>query len=217
MSNIDRTRFVDISEDDFEIIKCGICLAMFDRPLVTSCCQQSYCSVCIKQWIRNAKTCPNCRKQLTEKKLTVPPRFSMNMINNKLIYCEHKSHGCDAQIKLGDLSSHLKCCQFSPHNRCQLCGQIKNSGHNCVAQMSDRVANLHTELQMANENNAKLKEKLNAKKAKIMQMKKTFHEEMNAKQTELNRVKEMCEELQNKSQTIDVRFISVFVLQFINI
>ncbi len=70
----DLSRFVDISDADEQDLSCGICHEMLSSPVVTQCCQQMFCKLCIEEWLKNSKTCPFDRKDLTISGLSQPPR-----------------------------------------------------------------------------------------------------------------------------------------------
>ncbi|RWS29903.1 E3 ubiquitin-protein ligase RNF4-like isoform X1 [Leptotrombidium deliense] len=57
-----------------KIIKCSVCLedvnsieSKGDRKLISTNCGHIFCETCIKETIRNTKSCPTCRKKLTQK------------------------------------------------------------------------------------------------------------------------------------------------------
>lgn len=54
---------------------CHICLGTPQKPLLTTCCQNIYCSQCVLQWLQTKKTCPLCRIQITSEMLVLiyPP------------------------------------------------------------------------------------------------------------------------------------------------
>ncbi len=217
MPGFDRSRFVTLTDEEYEDIKCGICLGVLNNPLVTQCCQQSYCFDCINEWIKNSKTCPNCRKGLTKTKLIPPPRFSSNLIEKLDIYCDYKQMGCNQGLKLGQLSQHLKSCAFNPINKCSVCGEVKAEGHNCgqkletiVVGLKEQIESLKTknkgleeEVKRLNKSNTKLRSELRRKNTQNMDLQNKFDKELKVK----------CDENQNlcstvsqlESQTIDLK------------
>jgi SNF2 family DNA or RNA helicase len=44
---------------------CQICLSPYEKAIVLSCCQTTYCGVCIYKWLRSKPTCPHCRSIVT--------------------------------------------------------------------------------------------------------------------------------------------------------
>ena len=65
MPGIDRRRVVGKDEEELDEFTCSICQDIFDEPVVTQCCRQSFCTVCINEWLEDNNTCPNDRKGLT--------------------------------------------------------------------------------------------------------------------------------------------------------
>ncbi|KAG7375614.1 hypothetical protein PHYPSEUDO_000465 [Phytophthora pseudosyringae] len=43
---------------------CPICLGSFERPVLVSCCGQSFCRSCLDDALRQADACPMCRSPL---------------------------------------------------------------------------------------------------------------------------------------------------------
>ncbi|ETK97329.1 hypothetical protein L917_00097 [Phytophthora nicotianae] len=43
---------------------CPICLGRFERPVLVSCCGQSFCRSCLDDALRQADACPMCRSPL---------------------------------------------------------------------------------------------------------------------------------------------------------
>ncbi len=49
----DTNRFIGLSDQLIEELKCGICLEILRKPVVTHCCRQTFCEDCIKSWLRS--------------------------------------------------------------------------------------------------------------------------------------------------------------------
>ncbi len=47
---------------------CMICLDGLTNPVATKCCTTTYCVICIKGWLTNKRSCPNCRAIIDESK-----------------------------------------------------------------------------------------------------------------------------------------------------
>jgi hypothetical protein len=47
---------------------CMICCDGLTNPVATKCCTQAFCVVCIKAWLAQKPSCPNCRARLDESK-----------------------------------------------------------------------------------------------------------------------------------------------------
>ena len=67
-------QFVDLSESDEQDLSCGICHNILSSPVVTKCCQQMFCKICIEEWLKNSRTCPIDRQTMNLSDLNQPPR-----------------------------------------------------------------------------------------------------------------------------------------------
>jgi hypothetical protein len=85
MSGYELSRFVQISQSEIEEYTCSICHDILRNPIVTNCCLQTFCELCINEWLETNNTCPYDRKQLDKSQLSRPPRFVNNILimNNK--------------------------------------------------------------------------------------------------------------------------------------
>ncbi|KAI6177398.1 RING-type domain-containing protein [Aphelenchoides bicaudatus] len=44
-----------------DLLKCSLCLKLFEEPVVLNCCSQRYCEKCLKSYTKlNGLKCPNC-------------------------------------------------------------------------------------------------------------------------------------------------------------
>ena len=81
MPGIDRQRVVGKDEEELDEFICSICRDIFDEPVVTQCCRQSFCTVCIHQWLVDNNTCPYDRKQLNANQLFPASRMTINLLD----------------------------------------------------------------------------------------------------------------------------------------
>ena len=135
MPGIDKRRVVGKDEEDLDELTCGICQDIFDEPVVTLCCRQTYCKSCINQWLSNNNTCPNDRQNLTVNMLAQPPRLVLNILNKLQVKCENYGSVCDYILALEQMKEHTKTC-----NTCGGCKElnkvIKNKDENiCILQV----------------------------------------------------------------------------------
>ena len=139
---IDRSKFVDESEEDIEEFTCRICYGIFDDPVVTQCCQQTYCRQCIRKWLSEHKSCPNDKKDLTSDGLRPAPIALINLLENLKIKCNYEEKGCPAVVALGNLSQHVTNCKFRSTKLCSNCGLIKDIGvstHDCIGSLVRQI------------------------------------------------------------------------------
>ena len=152
MPGIDRQRIVDKSEDELDELSCGICHDIFTDPVVTLCCRQTYCSLCIHKWLIDNNSCPNDRQKLIAKDVIPAPRMVINLLNKLKIKCENHSKGCEVIMSIADIDKHLSVCD----KNCDSCKTLKTK----IAESESRVKQLTTRL-VSLENEVKdLKEKV---------------------------------------------------------
>lgn len=147
MTGYDKSRIVDVSSTDLDEFTCCICCGIFNEPVVTQCCRQTYCKVCITEWLTSNQTCPNDRKPLQTNGLSPLPRFVVNLLINMKIKCEHD--GCKTIVKIGELGEHIETCKLGPNAKCATCGLKKSNGdtHDCIAELIIRNKNISDELE----------------------------------------------------------------------
>lgn len=134
MPGYDKSRFLNKDSKDLDEFICGICQAVFIDPVVTQCCQQTYCSDCIHEWLNNSNTCPNDRSTLAINDLLPPPRAFKNLLNNLLMTCENSDEGCPVKIKISEMDKHSIECEYRPNSLCKVCkvSRQRASTHNCL-------------------------------------------------------------------------------------
>ena len=100
------------TDKQLEQIICGICDNLAAEPMVTQCCGQVYCSLCIvRSFLENnlCSDCQNCHNIITPDKIKQSPHIMPNDIKVK---CINRDNGCDAVLKANELDVHLKECLF---------------------------------------------------------------------------------------------------------
>ncbi|CAG2168504.1 unnamed protein product [Oppiella nova] len=134
MSGFDKTRVVGVSDEELDEYTCGICLQVFVNPVVTQCCQQSYCSECINGWLSDNNTCPNDRKSLSREGVGPAPRVLVNLLNKMKVKCDFYLKGCESVVKMCELLQHLDYCDYSERQKCKTCELPidGNTQHNCI-------------------------------------------------------------------------------------
>ena len=137
MSGFDRSRVVGVSDEELDEYTCGICLEVFVDPVVTQCCQQTYCRECIYGWLSDNNTCPNDRKELSREGLGPAPRFVVNLLNNMKVKCDFYANGCESVVKMCELSQHIENCNFNANQKCKTCELPidGNTEHNCIENL----------------------------------------------------------------------------------
>ena len=142
MSTLKRECVVGKTKNELDEFSCGICQELYRQPMVTNCCQQTYCKTCIEEWLRRRKTCPNCRNDLLINELFTAPRLVVNLLNEMSVKCDNHVNGCQELVAFGQFSSHLKLCQF---NVCKTCGFKGNDEHNCLEFVKEKYFKVNEE------------------------------------------------------------------------
>ena len=148
MSGYERSAVIGMNDKDLDEFTCAICHEIFNTPVVTQCCRQTYCKACIEEWLTTQNTCPNDRKRLRRNELTAVPRFVINLLNNMQTKCQFYEKGCEVVTTIGQLFEHLKECLYRPDLDCKTCGLLKIEGkeHNCIESLIDKNSNLCKEI-----------------------------------------------------------------------
>lgn len=107
-------RFVNLSQDIAENFKCSVCLDIFEAPLELPC-GHIYCFECIRTYFGSSSTseCPECRGRIESQQVKPPNRKLLCILHNLNIKCEFASGGCNAVVKVENLITHTRECQFN--------------------------------------------------------------------------------------------------------
>ena len=111
----DTSRF---PEDPDPELLCCICQGVLEDAVVSPC-EHVFCSICVKEWLKESGTCPNCRRRINEQNLRQVIPLVKNLINKLKIFCDYKEKGCDEITTIDGLQQHLKRCIFAPSKRLQ--------------------------------------------------------------------------------------------------
>ncbi len=94
MPGYEWSRFVEASAEVRDMT-CSICRHVLCRPLVTKCCQSTYCESCIKNWLATKKTCPAEKKPLKfADGVHNAPTAIAKILKRQRIKCAMASKGC---------------------------------------------------------------------------------------------------------------------------
>ncbi|CAG2106034.1 unnamed protein product [Medioppia subpectinata] len=104
---------------------------IFDCPVTTTCCLQTFCEDCINDWLQKNTTCPYDRKSLTKADLTRASRIIVNTLGRFKIRCDYWDLGCREVIKLEALPHHTLNCRYKD-TKCLKCQCVQQSGHDCI-------------------------------------------------------------------------------------
>lgn len=116
-----------VSEIDRNLL-CPICHCPFIKP-VRLPCDHSFCRQCLEKTFQaqtqDTKTCPTCRVPTEESNTASVPRFLIHLIDDLSVHCPNRSAGCTAQLRRGDVQSHVDhYCEYAetacPDKECKL-------------------------------------------------------------------------------------------------
>lgn len=94
MPGYDWNRFVEASAE-LKDMTCSICRHVLCRPMVTKCCQSTYCESCIRHWLSSKKTCPAEKKPLKYSDgVHNAPTVIAKILKRQKIKCSMASKGC---------------------------------------------------------------------------------------------------------------------------
>ncbi|CAG2111216.1 unnamed protein product [Medioppia subpectinata] len=156
MSGYSSDRFPDLSAEDRDEYTCSICQEIFNTPVTTTCCLQTFCEHCINEWLKKNTTCPYDRKPLTRDQLSRAPRVMVNTLGRFKIQCDYWENGCHDLIKLEDLPHHTANCRYNDV-KCNKCQCEQTPGHDCIAALLELNSKLLAENEMLKIANLSLK------------------------------------------------------------
>jgi len=101
-------------------LSCPICHNPFFDPVQLPC-DHTFCRTCIEQTFScsgASASCPTCRASYDRasvgRQFRPVPRFVTQLLNELLVKCPNREHGCEDEIVRGDLSAHVsKYCRFT--------------------------------------------------------------------------------------------------------
>lgn len=100
----------------------------------------------MNEWVNRQPTCPLDRTPVTQAQLSPAPRILRNLLSRLKIKCDNAEYGCEQDVKLDTLVSHLEECEFNPKRPtpcdqgCSLIipkDEMKN--HNCVRELRNVI------------------------------------------------------------------------------
>lgn len=143
---------------DEELI-CPICSFILEDPVQAPDCEHAFCKLCINQWLKLQSICPVDRAPIQPINLKPVPRILKNLLSKLRLSCDHASYGCNAFVRLENLSSHSQECEFNP-KRPVICGLGCNiliakdelKTHNCIKELRKVIDDQQSKInQLSNE------------------------------------------------------------------
>ena len=112
----DEDNFMEEIEDDF---RCSVCLSLLREPVLTDCCGNHFCFVCIEQVRDSGHSCPLCKKSGFG---FMCDKFIKRKIRELKVWCPYRPHGCTWSGELSRRSEHLDCKCSHSVQLCEHCG-----------------------------------------------------------------------------------------------
>ena len=91
-------------------LECPICRSALVDPVVVTDCDHHFCRDCLDyttSWNQYSGTCPTCRRPGRLNGSGSASKLLLNILDDLVVKCPHKSDGCDKQVKRGHLPDHL--------------------------------------------------------------------------------------------------------------
>lgn len=70
---------------------CAICLSQTVKPVITPCCYQTFCSVCLLTHLTSKTNCPYCRSQIETTNLIYQSEKSSKSNNEKMLFSQKQT------------------------------------------------------------------------------------------------------------------------------
>ena len=146
--------FIDKVPEEYN---CFICTNILDEPVLTACCGQHFCKLCLENWFEvrqtRDKSCPHCRENCNY----IKDLRQKRKIDILKVYCPNRKQGCGQIFACGELDSHLGTCGFVTVTCTNNCGKHmlrKDHQKHCKQECSRRkvrcqhcgVSGIHKEI-----------------------------------------------------------------------
>ena len=190
-------------ENRFEIVvserfHCPICFQVLKDPVMCKN-QHSYCSPCIKKYLKDKASCPTCRVPLSVDTLS-DARIVRDYLSELNIRCDFYDRECREMVQVGQLKRHVANCGFAPV-------PCSNDGCNLVLSKRDK---LHHEAEVCDFRRLKchdcgeLKKEVKEVKEGMKEMRVELESEMKGMKDDVkNEMKGVKDELKNEMQGME--------------
>ena len=141
MPGIDRTRVEGKDQDELDEFICSICRFIFEEPVVTHCCRQSFCRKCIEWEVKH-----NCPKNRNAKvgQISPAPLMVINLLNKLKIKCENYGKGCQTVLTIKEMANHIKTCNTC--DSCKTSKKLLSDKQNEIQSLELSIENMRIDL-----------------------------------------------------------------------
>ena len=90
------------------------CCNIFQKPLMVTRCEHSFCGLCLTEWLRKNESkpsCPECKIPIeaTEESVKRAAMFVFRLINSAHVICKL----CEIKIHITKYEDHVEVCSLS--------------------------------------------------------------------------------------------------------
>ncbi|CAF1454080.1 unnamed protein product, partial [Didymodactylos carnosus] len=129
---------VSFGDSPKKLITCSVCLQVLWKPMTCEECENSYCTDCITQWLKQQQamnrkhTCPNSNCEFKQKNKI--PSLLVQLLSQLRVKCVNTINGCKELLPYEALDEHQLVCGFQQ----QLC-QMRENGCKEIVLKKDIV------------------------------------------------------------------------------
>lgn len=135
---------------------CPICTQVLDNPVQTSS-EHLFCEEELLEWLTRSNLCPVTKTELDPTSIRKPGRIVMNMLSELELRCPNTVHGCSWIGQNGQLSHHLKSCEYRGPEEMRSELAKKDAQ---IQQLMDKIESLENNNEELLEENMELKAQL---------------------------------------------------------
>lgn len=94
--------------------RCSLCLNVLRKPVQCQRNEHHFCKSCITRHLKQSMVCPSCKEDLSLETLRPASQILAKLLSQLKIRCDYSRRGCNEVMKVEELESHHKVCNFAP-------------------------------------------------------------------------------------------------------
>ena len=94
--------------------RCSLCLNVLRNPVQCQRNEHHFCKACIARHLKQSLLCPSCKEDLSMETLRPAPQILIKLLSQLKVRCDYNNRGCVEVMKVEELESHHKVCNFAP-------------------------------------------------------------------------------------------------------